>query len=794
MFIAMEITSGASSDRGVQLPVTAIDSSYAGRVVRVSSIDSSGTYNVFVSSSSPDGLLVNNALATTYYLVNNETVEFQLYVFGTTYQWRLISSTISASPTGSGTNLTFPIWTGASTLGNSQLTFDASNRYLFGGTGAIRIPNRTTLQRSVSPLTGEEAWNTTTGYKEIYGVSSWTQASFPTGTTGQTLRNDGSNWIANSSLTVGGTSLQGVANVAPTNDPYGMSLKSPNTVAVDYPLVMFNASNETLCYFSETGEFRWSNAAGIFPGANKNSVTGSVLGRNMIFYNFPLITDGQGNFNFVSDRVYNTSASGTLTNVSSVLGFNAPAGSSASMTWFSAEGTIDQNATATGITYGFRARNTLTNAIDYRAFNAVNNTGRGFFSEGTATNNFVGNTGIGASTTPRAKLDVTGGLIVDGGNVIVAASGFPGLTLYRYNSGTYAAPTAILNTNSFQLRIQGYDGSATYNPTLLQAFADGDWTGSTQRPFAIQLLSQRSGQSAPEIVFQTQPTSGRVSVGYGTIGFANMVFWGNKRYSPPVFMFRDSSGFSYMQIDSSKAVTFDGYGTGAITGTPVYISAWTSAGKFIEVNPAAFGIYGGSGTVPPSTTATVNNGITFLGNNTFPVFFTNVGGFNVTANGNIQFSSSGGAFTAGGTSVQLSGSTDGVILSSYGAGNREAADLSKTQSNYIVGLATDGTVLDVPINTELYNTITSTSSPQTLSSTRADNLINQGGTQATFTFRLPASPLDGQISKATFSNAVTVLTIDGNGTTVNGTLPTTVNIGTQIIFKNYTGLGWVRQL
>jgi hypothetical protein len=130
----------------------------------------------------------------------------------------------------------------------------------------------------------------------------------------------------------------------------------------------------------------------------------------------------------------------------------------------------------------------------------------------------------------------------------------------------------------------------------------------------------------------------------------------------------------------------------------------------------------------------------------------------------------------------------------YGTGTKVASDLSKTQSTYIAGFATDGTVLDVPINTELYNTITSTSSPQTLSSTRADNLINQGGTQATFTFRLPASPLDGQISKATFANAVTALTIDGNGTTVNGTLPTTANIGQQIVFKNYTGLGWVRQL
>lgn len=90
LFVAMEITSGAISDRGVQLPVTGLDSSYAGRVVRVSSLDSSATSRVFVSSSSPDGLGIGEDLATTYYLENGETVEFQLYVFDTLYQWRLV--------------------------------------------------------------------------------------------------------------------------------------------------------------------------------------------------------------------------------------------------------------------------------------------------------------------------------------------------------------------------------------------------------------------------------------------------------------------------------------------------------------------------------------------------------------------------------------------------------------------------------------------------------------------------------------------------------------------------------
>lgn len=99
LFVGMELSSAVGGNRGVQLPVTLLDSTYAGRVVRVSALDSSATYNVFVSSSSPDGLLVDGALATSYDLESDETVEFQLYVFDTIYQWRLISSTAGGDVT-----------------------------------------------------------------------------------------------------------------------------------------------------------------------------------------------------------------------------------------------------------------------------------------------------------------------------------------------------------------------------------------------------------------------------------------------------------------------------------------------------------------------------------------------------------------------------------------------------------------------------------------------------------------------------------------------------------------------
>jgi hypothetical protein len=154
----------------------------------------------------------------------------------------------------------------------------------------------------------------------------------------------------------------------------------------------------------------------------------------------------------------------------------------------------------------------------------------------------------------------------------------------------------------------------------------------------------------------------------------------------------------------------------------------------------------------------------------------------------------------------------------YGAGLNEASDLGLGTPTHIAAFAPSGagvgTVLDLGIGTglaisggvltatasaptqilaESYNTITSTTSPQTLSSTGADNLINQGGTQATFTLNLPASPVDGQVCMITYNNAITTLTIGGNGNTIVGSAVTTAVAGSQRKFKFYSGIGWIKQ-
>lgn len=94
---------------------------------------------------------------------------------------------------------------------------------------------------------------------------------------------------------------------------------------------------------------------------------------------------------------------------------------------------------------------------------------------------------------------------------------------------------------------------------------------------------------------------------------------------------------------------------------------------------------------------------------------------------------------------------------------------------------------------EGYYEINSTSSPQNLSNTYSDNFINQGGTQATFTLVFPASPEDGQVLTLTYNNAISSLTLDGNGNTIVGTTVTTAVAGSQRKFKFYAGAGvWIR--
>lgn len=128
MYLAFDLLAGASANIGVQLPVTGLDSTYAGRIVRVAARDSSGSYSIFAASSSQDGIAIGDSLATTYTLTNYEVAEFQLYQYADTiWQWRLISSSIGGGSGGDGNGLisTLPLSSVVINADDNILTIDS---------------------------------------------------------------------------------------------------------------------------------------------------------------------------------------------------------------------------------------------------------------------------------------------------------------------------------------------------------------------------------------------------------------------------------------------------------------------------------------------------------------------------------------------------------------------------------------------------------------------------------------------------------------------------------------------
>lgn len=245
--------------------------------------------------------------------------------------------------------------------------------------------------------------------------------------------------------------------------------------------------------------------------------------------------------------------------------------------------------------------------------------------------------------------------------------------------------------------------------------------------------------------------------------------------------------FSFLSPDI--AVGYDGYNLG---NTP-FIEDWKNFFGFFDNSQAHyFGM--GYDAAEDDRLSMIGR---FLSTDDVTSFQVKETRFNFT-----NFNTTGGACQIAGSSGALTMSQFDVGQITLGGGVARFSDNRGTpigieyDSDYSATIATNArSIPDVGTvrllqKSETYNTITSTSSPQVLED--GDNLLNQGGTQATFTFNLPASPIDGELCLLTFNNAVTVLTISGNGNSVVGSLPTTAAIASHFEFKFYTGIGWIR--
>jgi hypothetical protein len=691
---------------------------------------------------------------------------------------------------GTGTATRIPIWTNANTLGDSPIAYNSTTkRTTWDSPGILELPMGTDAQRPTA-TTSDFWYNTTSNGLEWYNGTRWakglesTANRFTTGSlifadaNGQATQNN-ANFFYNNNLFIlrlGPVAAGDRAEIG-TNDGSGLPyLRLANIGVIDAYLRVSDAGRFAMStgldvtgVISTTSNFKAVGLASFGVGVNGNGALGGELILRPLmgqpgFINF--IENGMtvwanmgvdnGNGDFKYETLPSTDIAWETGTTRFVIKQNGRVGIGASTT-------VNYNLEQVGQTDAFGiARGTVAQRPTI-----VANTTPIRYSVDSIALEYGESVGIWRQIATRAYArSLVSGLSPDtwlgtrlpAGNVTIDSKG------NQFNLDSLAGRFKIANNKSFYFQKSEPGFVARFEPyQYLEYTANGD-PRIEMRSFSGDNLD------SPGDITQSNSSPRLGSINFR--GYKN----GAWRRGASISSFPDSVGASsvYGSLRFNVGANISGFAAGdsymSITSKGIVIGNGilnTDSDAIFQMD----GTNSSTGYLNPASRiyTKVKRSVFAVQDATTYSFVHNPFQDTTYFRGNVKFGS-------------------------YGTGAKEAADLSKTQSNYVAGFATDGTVLDIPINTELYNTITSTSSPQTLSSTIADNLINQGGTQATFTFKLPATPVDGQISKATFANAVTALTIDGNGTIVTGTLPTTAAAGQQIIFKNYSGLGWVRQL
>ncbi len=345
------------------------------------------------------------------------------------------------------------------------------------------------------------------------------------------------------------------------------SLKVTNSSNVD----LLTVKNDGQIVIREGYPINWQGAGAItgytnrliFTGTGTNSVYMATFGSSNGIFNLP--SSSQGVIN-ITGTVQPTSGTGI---------HNA----------LTIDETINQTGTATGINRGIYMPVILTSAVDYRAFEATQNSHYVFYQSGAnAINYFNGKTGFG-TTTPDSAITSTGGLKVRGAKITktLNVGTINKVSIDTTNSIRLSGTSTVWNDMMFPFSL-GNNGGNTY-PTfdadsMYYSFVI-DTTGITK---CIQYMTVQLPHSIKENSQLYPHVHYKYETGVGTPTFKVKYKW----YSIGGTTQKDYQWYTMPNTTGTTDKTHQMcYGTGGITGDgisailicQIYLTSQTGTGN-----------------------------------------------------------------------------------------------------------------------------------------------------------------------------------------------------------------------